>query len=170
MTVFLVIGAVGVVLLLVSLIVGDVIHGALEVGGDFVSGPALAAFVGAFGFGGALALYAGAPTPVAVLAGLLLGALLGAAAGWAAAQLSRGGDTANVRTGDLVGRPATVVTEIPEGGYGTVSIVASGHITSLNARCKRGLDPGTAVRITAVLSPTSVAVEPAPRALPPDER
>ncbi|NLW98714.1 MAG: hypothetical protein GXY39_03315 [Actinomycetales bacterium] len=159
MTLFLVIGAVGIVLLLGTLVLGDFLDGALEFGPDLISGPALAAFLGAFGFGGALALNAGASTGVAVAVGLVVGALIGLGAGYASAQLTKGGDEANVRTGSLVGRPATVVTAIPEGGFGTVSIVASGHITSLNARSSGPIAPGTPVVITGILSATSVAVE-----------
>ncbi|MBC7309457.1 MAG: hypothetical protein H5T81_05495 [Tetrasphaera sp.] len=159
MTLFLVIGAVGIVLLLGTLVLGDFLDGALEFGPDLISGPALAAFLGAFGFGGALALNAGASTGVAVAVGLVVGALIGLGAGYASAQLTKGGDEANVRTGFLVGRPATVVTAIPEGGFGTVSIVASGHITSLNARSSGPIAPGTPVVITGILSATSVAVE-----------
>lgn len=159
MTLFLVLGGIGVVLLIASLLVGDLLDGALDFGGDLVSGPALAAFIGAFGFGGALALNAGANTLMAVVVGLVLGVAIGLGAGWAGTQLGRGGDAANVRTGDLVGRPATVVTTIPAGGFGTISIVAAGHITSLNARSADPVTTGTPVTITAVLSPTSVAVQ-----------
>lgn len=164
MTLFLVLGGIGIVLLLVSLLVGDFLDGALEFGGDLISGPALAAFLGAFGFGGALALNAGAGTLLAIVIGLALGVAIGLGAGWAGAQLNRGGDSANVRTSELIGRTATVVTTIPAGGFGTVSIVAAGHITSLNARSMTPLTTGAPVTITAVLSPTSVAVEAQPQA------
>ena len=160
MTLFLIIGGVGIVLLLITLVLGDILDGVLDFGGDVISGPAVAAFLGAFGFGGALAINAGASTGLAVVVGLVVGALIGLGAGFASAQLTKGGDEANVRTGSLVGRDATVVTAIPAGGFGTVSIVASGHITSLNARSSEPVAAGTPVVISAVLSPTSVAVEP----------
>lgn len=160
MTLFLVIGGIGVLLLLVTLVIGDVLD--FDFGGELVSGPALAAFLGAFGFGGALALNAGASTGIAVVVGLVVGALIGLGAGFASAQLTKGGDESNVRTGGLVGRHATVVTAIPDGGFGTVSIVASGHITSLNARSTEAIAAGTPVVIRGVLSATSVAVERQP--------
>ena len=51
MTVFLVVGAVGVLLLLVALVVGDVLDGALEgLSAGFFSTEALAGFLGALGF------------------------------------------------------------------------------------------------------------------------
>lgn len=158
MTLFLAIGGIGILLLLITLLLGDFLDGALDFGGDLVSGPAVAAFLGAFGFGGALALNGGASTGVAVGVGLGVGALIGLGAGYASSHLTKGGDESNVRTSSLVGRHATVVTAIPEGGFGTVSIVASGHITSLNARAQEPLAAGTPVEISAVLSATSVAV------------
>ncbi|MDO5501816.1 MAG: hypothetical protein Q4G67_01460 [Actinomycetia bacterium] len=160
MTLFLVIGGIGILLLLITLVLGDVLDGILDFGGDLISGPAVAAFLGAFGFGGALAVNAGLSTGAAVGIGVAVGVVIGAGAGFASAQLTKGGDESNVRTASLVGRPATVVTSIPEAGFGTVSIVASGHITSLNARAMQPIAAGTPVTITAVLSATSVSVEP----------
>ncbi|HHU08444.1 MAG TPA: DUF4175 domain-containing protein [Intrasporangiaceae bacterium] len=156
MTLFLIIGGVGVVLLLITL----VRDGVLDILGDVISGPAVAAFLTAFGFGGALALNAGASTGLAVVVGLVLGAIIGLGAGFVRTRLTKGGDEADGRTGGLVGRDATVVTDIPAGGFGTVSIVASGHVTTLNARSGEPVAAGTPVVISAVLSPTSVAVEP----------
>lgn len=162
MTLFLVIGGIGILLLLITLVLGDVLDGAFEFGPELISGPAVAAFLGAFGFGGALALGAGSSVGVAIAVGLGVGVLLGAGAGFVSAQLHKGGDESNVRTTSLVGRDASVVTAIPEGGFGTISIVASGHITNLNARAQEPLAPGTPVVISAVLSATSVAVERRP--------
>lgn len=160
MLTFLVIGGVGVLLLLVSLIVGDVIHGALEFGNDLFGGAALSGFLGAFGFGGALAYDSTGSLPVAVAIGLVAGLLLGAAVGWVAGRLRQGGDESNVRTRDLTGREATVVGAIPEAGYGQVTVTVAGHLTRLNARSTQQLAPGTPVIITGVLSPTSVSVGP----------
>lgn len=157
---FLVIGALGVLLLLASLILGDILDGVFEFGGDLVSGSALAGFLGAFGFAGALALDATDSFAGAVGIGLVAGLVIGGGVGLVSSRLQRGGDEANVRTADLVGRDATVVSAIPVEGYGEVTIVAAGHITKLNARAPGGLGAGTPVRITAVLSATSVAVAP----------
>ena len=56
MTAFLVVGALGVVLLLVALLLGDVLDGALEgLSAGFFSTEAVAAFLGALGFGDAFA-------------------------------------------------------------------------------------------------------------------
>jgi membrane protein implicated in regulation of membrane protease activity len=155
----LVIGGVGILLLLISLVVGDIVDSVLEgVGPDAFSGLAIAAFLAAFGFVGALTLNAGASSGVAIGAGLLSGIAVGAAVGVVSSRLMRGGDDATVRTAGLVGLPGTVVEAVPDDGYGMVSVVAAGHITRLNARADEPLTGGTAVVVTAVLSPTSVKV------------
>ena len=54
MTLFLIIGAVGLALVVVALLIGDVLDGALHLDvldSDLFSISSLAAFVGAFGFG-----------------------------------------------------------------------------------------------------------------------
>ncbi|NHA70025.1 hypothetical protein [Phycicoccus flavus] len=155
----LVIGGVGIALLLVSLVLGDVVDGLLDsVGPDAFSGLAIAGFLAAFGFVGALTMNAGASGGVAVLAGVVAGVAAGAGAGYASSRLMQGGDEATVRSSGLVGLRGTVVEPVPDDGYGMVSVVASGHITRLNARADEPLRSGTAVVVTAVLSPTSVMV------------
>lgn len=160
MLTFLIIGGVGILLLLTSLVIGDVLDGILDMGGEWFSGAALAAFLGAFGFSGALATGAGAGPVFAIVIGLVMGVVIGAGAGWASALLRRGGDEANVRSSDFTGRHAMVISPIPSDGYGEVSVVVAGHITKLNARCSTAVGAGEPVTITGVLSPTSVAVEP----------
>jgi membrane protein implicated in regulation of membrane protease activity len=160
-TVFLVVGGIGVVLLLVALVVGDVLDGAFEgLSAGFFSTEALAGFLGALGFGGAIALDATGSTSAAVVIGLVLGVLLG----WAAAKASRflhgDGTTDTVRTSDMVEKIGSVVSAIPEGGFGVVSISVGGHITRLNARSSVAVPPGTQVSVTQVISPTAVQVEP----------
>ncbi len=52
MTVFLAIGVVGIVLLLVALVAGDLLDGAFDAlgGGEWFTGAALAGFLGGVGF------------------------------------------------------------------------------------------------------------------------
>jgi membrane protein implicated in regulation of membrane protease activity len=150
---FLVIGAVGVVLLLVTLVVGDLLSGVLDAfggGADWMLG-AVAGFLGAFGFAGAIVLGTTEVMLVAVLAGL---------AAVATRYLQRGGDETTVRSSALVGLTGIVINDIPAQGYGEVSVVVAGHLTKLNARCPEPLAAGNAVIIDAVLSPTSVSVVP----------
>jgi membrane protein implicated in regulation of membrane protease activity len=157
---FMIIGGVGIALLLVSLVAGEVFDGLLEgVGGDLLSGAAVAGFLSAFGFVGALTLNATDNSGLAIGAGLLAGAAIGGLAGWGTKLLSKGGDEATVRSSSLVGRHGTVITDVPAGGLGQVSVVVAGHITQLNARSTEPLPTGTAVTVSAVLSATSVLVE-----------
>lgn len=161
MTVFLVVGAIGVALLLVALVLGDVLDGALEgLSAGFFSTEALAGFLGALGFGGAIALSATGSTSVAVVIGLVLGVLLGWLAAKASSFLHGSGETDTVRTSDMVEKIGTVVSAIPDGGFGVVSITVGGHLTRLNARSSVAVPPGTQVSVTQVISPTAVQVEP----------
>lgn len=159
MTWFLVIGGIGVVLLLVSLVGGDLLDG-IDLGGDLFSGAALAGFLGAFGFAGALAAGATDDTGVGIVVGLVAGVVVGGLVGYATARLRRGGDESTVRSADLAGQHGTVISAIPEGGLGEVSVVVAGHITKLNARAATALPSGTPVTVSAVLSATSVMVQP----------
>ena len=126
----------------------------------FFSTEALAGFLGALGFGGAIALDATGSTSLAVVIGLVLGVLLG----WLAAKASRflhgTGETDTVRTSDMVEKIGPVVSAIPEGGFGVVSISVGGHLTRLNARSSVAVPAGTQVSVTQVISPTAVQVEP----------
>lgn len=159
MTPYLVIGGLGVALLLVSLVVGEVFEGVFDaIGSDLISGASLAAFLGALGFVGALVLDATGSHGWATGAGLLAGAVVGAGAGFLSSALNRGGGDSTVRSSSLAGRDATVVSAVPDDGYGEISVVVAGHITKLNARAEGALPAGTPVTITAVLSATSVQV------------
>ncbi|MEZ5095698.1 MAG: hypothetical protein R2731_06020 [Nocardioides sp.] len=160
MTAFLVIGGVGVTLLLVSVVLGDVFDGVFELGGsDLFSGAALAGFLGALGFGGALAYDATGSTGVGIAVGVAAGLAIGLLVGWVMAKLRHDGDDASIRSSDLVWREGTVVSAIPTDGYGEVSVLVGGHLTKLNARAAEALPPGTPIVVTGVLSPTSVSVE-----------
>ncbi len=161
MTPYLVIGGIGVALLVFSLVVGELFDGLFDAfGSDLLSGASLAAFLGALGFVGALVFGSTGSHGWATGAGLLAGLVVGAGAGWLSSALNRGGGDSTVRSSSLAGRDATVVSAVPEDGYGEVSIVVAGHITKLNARAGTALPAGTPVTITAVLSATSVQVAP----------
>ena len=161
MTVFLLVGAAGVVLLLVALVVGDVLDGAFEsLSAGFFSTEALAAFLGALGFGGAIALETTGSTSLAVVVGLVLGVLLGALAAKASRFLHGDGEGDAVRSDDLLEKMGSVVSAIPEGGFGVVSVSVGGHLTRLNARASTAVPAGTRVSVTQVISPTAVQVEP----------
>ncbi len=163
MITFFVIGGIGIAILLLSIVVGDLLDGVLgflDFGGDLFSSAALGGFLGAFGFAGAIALDATDQLTGSIGIGVVSGLVVGAAAGWASARLQQGGDESTVRTSSLAGRTATVLQAIPSDGFGEVSISVAGHITKLNARAASPIAAGTPVTITAVLSATSVQVAP----------
>ncbi|WP_051707232.1 NfeD family protein [Nocardioides aequoreus] len=161
MTALLVVGVVGLVVLAVSLLLGDVLDGLLDaLAGDTFSTAVLGGFVSAFGFGGAAADAAGAPWPLT----LGVGVVAGVAVGWFAAWLTRlvrdGGSDATPEADDLLGREGQVVSAIPADGYGTVRVLLGGHVVRVNARADGPLEAGTAVHVTSILSPTAVTVSP----------
>lgn len=162
MTVLLAIGVIGVVLLLVALVIGDQVDGVLDAlgGGEWFTGATLAGFLGGVGFVGAGVLAVTDNTWLAAIGGLLAGLALGIAVGWVTLRLRNSGADGTPSSAALVGLSGTVVSDIPEEGYGVVSVVNAGHLTRLNARCIEPLPSGTPVTITDVLSPTSVKVVP----------
>lgn len=162
MVAFLLIGGLGIVLLLVSLLIGEFLDGMFDgIGGEWFSGAAVAGFLGAFGFAGALADNASSSTAVGIVVGILAGVAIGAGVGVLTARLRADDDTSTVRSTNMVGVHGTVIFAVPAeaAGYGEVSVVVAGHITKLNARSAEALPAGTAITVSAVLSPTSVSVE-----------
>ena len=165
MTGFVVVGVVGLAILVLSLVLGEVVEGivdsiGLDTGSGLFSAPVIGAFLAALGFGGALAHSASGGSAVAGLAG---GAASGVAFAGVALAVTRSlmhmRTDDNVRLGDLVGRPATVVTRIPDGGLGEVAVTHLGQRLKLNARSPGAIPAGTPVVVTAVSSATSVVVE-----------
>lgn len=161
MTIFLIIGFVGVALLLASLVLGDffdlVNFDLLE--SDFFSTAAIAGFLGAFGFGGAIADSATGNLTVS----LVVGAVAGAVFAWLALRLTRffRNDHAVVtRSDSMIGTDAVVITAIPAGGYGEIRIRLAGQWQKVSAKSELPLSAGARVWVSAVLSPTAVEVTP----------
>ena len=157
------IGAVGIVLVLASLLVGDVLDGLFDLdvlGGDLFSVSSISAFVGAFGFGGALGLAAVDNILVSIAVGLVVGGL----AAWGALRLTRslkrGEDAASFRSDSMIGHSGRVITAIPEGGYGEISISVGGHVRKIAAKADLPVAYGDEVWVSAILSPTAVEVTP----------
>ena len=164
MTAFLVVGIVGLVVIVAALLFGDVLDGALEsvdldASGGLFSLPVIGSFLAAFGFGAALLasglnLAAGPAALGGVVAGTTMG---GAALALTRALLNMPTD-ATPRTQDLVGSLGTVVTRIPAGGLGEVTVAQSGQRVKLSAKSDAPIDSGTTVVVVDVTSPTSVIV------------
>ena len=161
MTAFLIIGAVGVVLVVVALLIGDVLDGAFHLDAldsDLFSLSSLAAFVGAFGFGGALGLAVIDHVAFAVVVGLVVGAL----AAWLAIKLTRvlkADDSAvSFRSDSMIGHAGRVITAIPADGYGEITLSVAGHVRKFSAKSALPVEAGTEVWVSGILSPTAVEV------------
>ena len=161
MTLFLIIGAVGLALVVVALLIGDVLDGALHLDvldSDLFSISSLAAFVGAFGFGGALGLAVIDHVAFAVVVGLVVGAL----AAWLAIKLTRvlkADDSAvSFRSDSMIGHAGRVITAIPADGYGEITLSVAGHVRKFSAKSALPVEAGTEVWVSGILSPTAVEV------------
>jgi membrane protein implicated in regulation of membrane protease activity len=177
---FLAIGGFAVVLMILSLIggshLGDVHvghfdlhlgHAHVDGGGFQVTLPAIAAFVGAVGFGGAIvAALLPVGGPMGVLFALLGGVALAVPAAWLAGRLMAAAmdmrTDATPTSSDLLGAIGVVVTDIPAGGLGEVRLTSAGQQTKVYARADAPIALGTQVFVIEVPSPTSVLVEPLP--------
>ena len=161
----LVVGGLGLVLLLVSVAVHDVldglVDGALPDLHGWVSGPGVGGFLAAGGLTVAvLSGLADQGALVAVPVGLAGGLALGALAALLTRAAMRMGTDATPRADDLVGASAVVVTAIRSGGYGQVTLTGGGTPRTLSARAETALERGAAVWVTAAPSSTSVVVAP----------
>jgi membrane protein implicated in regulation of membrane protease activity len=160
---FVVVGVVGVVLLVGFLVFDDVLDG-LVPDADWISGPALGAFLAAFGLFGWVARD-GFDAPDGVAAGV--GVAGGVALGYFAYRLSKAlingptDETPAVRT--LVGKSGRVVTAVAAGRVGEVMVRLGGQPLKLSAAADEALAVGTEVVVVSVESDTKVVVEAAAR-------
>lgn len=169
---FLITGAIGAVLLLLALVVGDLLHlGGLDADGPF-SFPAIAAFIGGVGFAGAAAS-ALLPIDDDATRGWLsggIGVLAALPLAWFAVRLSRGlmnmSTDRTLTDDDLAGALGTVITRIPADGFGEVRIRISGQDIKYSARSGTELARGAQIFVVRPLSSTAVEVvgidDPAP--------
>jgi len=159
---FLLIGGLGVLLLGLTLFGGDLV----PLGDDDgpLSIPSIAGFVGAFGFGGAIAAaLTGGGAMVALVVALIVGVGVAIPAAWGTLLLARA--AARMRTdatptrSDLVGRVGVIVTPIPNQGYGEVRVTIGGQPVKLNAKSDKPVALGARVFVIEAPSDTSVVVE-----------
>lgn len=165
MTAFIVIGTVGLAVVLLSLILGDVLDGVFDVldvefGGGVFSTPVLGSFLAAFGFGAALIMFAtGVNATVGALGGLGSGLLVGGLVLVMMRSLINMPTDETVTTSNLEGATGNVITKVPDGGYGEVTIRHHGKLHKYNARASEELPAGTPVLVTGVLSSSAVMVK-----------
>lgn len=163
-TTFLVIGGVGVVVLALSVLIGDLFHfGHPDAAGPF-SVPAIAGFIGAFGFAGAIV---GAATGTdSLLVPVVAGVVAAVPTAWLATRLARA--AMNMRTDatptqqDMIGTTGVIVTPITGKGFGEVRISLGGQPVKLSARADKPIPLGARVFVVEATSSTSVIVEETP--------
>ncbi|RZU33762.1 hypothetical protein [Blastococcus saxobsidens] len=166
-SVFLVLGGLGVVVLLLSLFVGelgDVGIGDVDTDGPF-SVPAIAALLGGIGFGGAAAtslLPETLPDVVRALLALAVGVAVAVPLAWGAVRLSRAlkdmPTSPTLTRHHLVGAQGVVVSAVPSAGYGEVRLIVAGQQLKFSARSDVPLPTGTPVYVVQALSETAVEV------------
>lgn len=151
MLVFVLIGAAGLLLLLLSLVVGEL----LDMGDGALSGTSLGVGAVVFGAVGSIVTVNGLPVWVAYGASVVVGLLAAAVAQLMIRRLSATEDNANV---SLVGVQGTAVTDITQSS-GEVSLDA---VSELERRLAWSLEPiaeGTRV-VVLEHQPNSVRVGP----------
>jgi len=160
----LVVGGLGLAVLVVALLAGEIGEiGPIDADGPF-SVPAIAAFLGGIGFGGAavttlLPDLPGVPTVLLALAGGLVVALPLAAGAVKLSAALRDMPTEPTLTGDrLLGAQGVVVSRIPAGGLGEVRLTAAGQQLKYHARSDVPLAAGTPVYVIDTPTETSVQV------------
>ncbi|MFJ4466362.1 hypothetical protein ACIP2X_02460 [Streptomyces sp. NPDC089424] len=163
---FLGIGITGVVLLALALVLDGVLEGVLDGALDgvldgWLSLPVVAGFLAATGFGGVLATGVTGAGP-ALAAGC--GALCGVGTAWLTYRLGRAlmSDRSALapRGEDLVGSSGSVVTPIPDGGFGEVLLQLVGQPVKFAARSAGPVARGAEVWVESAPSATSVVVRP----------
>jgi membrane protein implicated in regulation of membrane protease activity len=162
-TIFVVCLAVGGILLLVTVLLGDILGGVLDgVGVDFDLGgvslmPLLLAFVAMFGVGGLIGTEAlGLPSGPASLVGALSG-VAGAGIVYALFSFLRRAEAPDAFSlGDLVGRQGRVTVGIPAGRNGSVIVSHGGASDELTATSDTDIAAGTTVTIIDVVASTLI--------------
>lgn len=159
----LAIGAIGVVLVGLSLLFGEFHLGDVHPDGPF-SVPVVCTFVGAFGFVGAIPaaltadLSGGLRVALSVGAGVVAAVPLAIGAGHLVRAASRMRTDPTLSSADLLGAQGVVITAIPAGGLGEVRLRSHGQDLKYYARSPAPLPAGSAVYVIDTPSPTSVEV------------
>lgn len=168
MTLFLILGGAGVALLLLALLIGDVLEGALNfdaismLDSDVFSTAGVAGLVGGFGFGGALGLALSKNMVVAIVVGVLVGVVFAWIAGRLTGFFKRSESGSVPSSKSMIGTEARVLTPIPQSGFGQIRFTHNGHLMTMNARCDIAMDAGARVWISGLVSSTAVEVRPVP--------
>lgn len=143
LTIFLIIGGVGFLFLMISLIVGDLFEAFdvdldLDTNGDFglFDSRVVSVFLTALGFVGALSVQFGFGLIIAGLFGLATGIVLGAVVFAFGYFLHKQQASSSVGDRDLLGRTAQVVVGIRPGSIGQISCLIGDERVEKIARSK----------------------------------
>lgn len=156
--VFLIIGIVGAILLVLSVIL-DGLFDAFNFGDGPLSLTTIAAFTAIFGFASFAMVGAGASSTVAGIVGAVAGVAGGAVAWWLSRLIRSAESNTSISSEELIGSEASVVLAIPAGGLGEVALVRNGERVSLSATAANTIARGARVRVVQTLTATSVSVE-----------
>ena len=156
---FFVVGVIGALLLVSTLVFDDVIDD-LVPGVDFLSGPVIGAFLAAFGlFGWFVDDGIESPVVIALAAALGGGVLIGGATYRLTDELLNQRTDATPTTASLVGSTARVITPIRADGIGEVLVTLGGASSKFTATADADLPTGAPVVVIAVETPTKVRVQ-----------
>lgn len=169
LTLFAVLGGVGFIFLLISLVVGDVFEAIgfdVDVGGDtgmdfgFFDSRVISVFITAFGGFGAIAVWSGWGVVASSLIGLLGGVIFGGVVSAFGRFLIGQQASSSVTDGDLIGRTAQVTVGIKPGEIGQISTRIGDERIEKVARSKDNdeIKIGTIVKVASI-SGDSVIVE-----------
>jgi len=161
LAVFLIIGGIGFVFLLISLVLGDIFEmfgGSADIGGDsgvdfgFLDSRVLAVFITAFGGFGAIGAQMGFGAIVCSLIGLLGGIIFGGVVSLFGRFLIGQQASSSVTDSDLVGRTAQVTVAIKSGEVGQISARIGDERVDRVARSSDGeeIKVGTMVTVAAI--------------------
>lgn len=169
MNAFLWLGVASTLVLIASLVIDgtdgifDMLDG-LEVGGDWLSLPVLAAFFGAFGFG-AGAVYDSLGW-LALVPGIAIGVVFAFGATRLVKFVDGGPQAAPESEASLLGAIGRIVTVTGPASYGEVLLARANGPTKVACRANEVLPLGTEVIVVDVTSSTLVTVAPFPQEIP----
>ncbi len=165
---FAIIGGIGFVFLMISLVVGDIFEAVgfdLDAGDSgvdfgFLDSRVIAVFITAFGGFGAIGVQMGYGAVVSSLIGLLGGVIFGGVVSLFGRFLIGQQASSSVTDDDLIGKTAQVAVGIKAGEIGQISVRIGDERVEKIARSKDGeeIKAGTIVRVSAIAG-DSVIVE-----------
>lgn len=183
MLIYAAIGAVGFILLVGMLVVGDLFGGDHDLGGhdvtvdhggdaDYGAGPSvfsvrmMAAFLTAFGVGGVVGRYYELSHPAASGVGVVCGFVMATLVYQFAKLLYSQQASSEIRMTSLVGKTAEVSVAIPPNGIGQVALTVAGERSEHIARSAEGgaLPRGAEVVVTGLRGDSLVVASAAPPA------